>query len=95
MTIKSSQTINDWGSCSSEQPKWSGNFVDDYMGTKLDVTELLNALNNGFLSPQSGSGSPEGVIVSNYSLLYIDTAGSNQMYFNPVFGQKTGWVTVP
>jgi len=95
VTIDTRQTIADWASCSEEQPAWSDNFVEDYMGSKLDITELLSVLNDGGLSPQSGTGSPEGVVTANYSLMYVDLTGPNVLYFNPTFGADTGWVSVP
>lgn len=94
MTIKTLQTIVDWPSCKDEQPGWSENFIEDYMGLKEDVSQLLEIVNDGLLSPQSGAGSPEGVITANYSLMYVDLTGPNVLYFNPTFGANTGWVSV-
>lgn len=39
------------------------------------------------------AGSPEGVVTANKSRLCVDTTG-NQIYFNPVVGNNTGWVAV-
>ena len=93
--IDTRQTIYTYGECSDENPQFSENMIEDYMGKKEDIDTLINLLNNGDLSPQSGTGSPEGVVQANYSLLYIDTSGPNVLYFNDTFGATTGWVSVP
>jgi len=91
--INSNQTIEDWGECNKEHPSWSENSVEDYMEIKADILNFINLINNGALSPQFGTGSPEGVVTSNYSLKYIDTAIPTE-YYNPTFGSDTGWVAL-
>ncbi len=92
--IRTLQTIEDYQAATSAHPEWPENAIEDYQGTKGDVNKLLEAINNGDLSPQSGSGSPEGVVFANYSLLYVDTAALPDpvIYFNPTFNAQTGWV---
>lgn len=65
----------------------------DYQNLVNAVTALLTAINGGEFSPLSGSGSPEGVIAANYSLLYIDT-DVNQLHYNPNYGEATGWIAL-
>ena len=91
--IDSLQTITDDGECRSEHPKWSDNAIEDYMSKFRDIETLFNLVNNGDLSPQFGTGSPEGVVTANYSLKYIDTAVPTE-YFNETFGADTGWVAL-
>lgn len=91
--IDSNQTIKDWADCSNEHPKWSENATEDYMATKEDLLTIQDLINNGDLSPQFGTGSPEGVVTANYSLKYIDTAVPTE-YYNTVFGSDTGWVAL-
>lgn len=91
--IISRQTIIDYGDAVSEHSDWSVMATEDYMGLKEDVTRLIQFINNGDFSPQSGSGSPEGSVEANYSKLYVDT-DVNQLYFNESVGASTGWVTL-
>jgi len=91
--ITSLQTISDYGECADEHPKWSDNAKEDYQQKYDDIQLLFALLNNGDLSPQFGSGSPEGVVTANYSLKYIDTDVPTE-YFNETFGADTGWVAL-
>ncbi len=91
--IKTLQTIEDFQSAKETHPGWSENAIEDYQGLKLDVDRLLAAVNDGRLSPQTGTVTPEGTVFANYSGFYIDTADSNKLYFNPTFNAQTGWVT--
>jgi len=92
--IKTLQTINDYQAAFNAHSKWSEDAIQDYQGLKGDINKILNAINNGDLSPQSGSGSPEGTVFANYSLLYIDLTAAPDpvIFFNPTFNEKTGWV---
>ena len=92
--IVSAQTITDYGECGDEHPEWSDNAIEDYQQKFDDIQLLIGLLNDGELSPLSGTGSPEGVETANYSLTYFDLAGPNVQYFNPTFGDLTGWVIV-
>ena len=92
--IESYQAITNYEQCHNEQPDWSNTMVKDYQSKFEDITLLINLINNGDLSPLSGTGSPEGVETANYSLTYFDLAGPNVQYFNPTFGESTGWVIV-
>jgi hypothetical protein len=65
----------------------------DYQNLVNAVTALLVAVNGGEFSPLSGSGDPNGVTSANYSLLYIDT-DINQLYYNPAYGENTGWIAL-
>lgn len=71
--------------------------AEDYFQLKRDHENLLNAftsllamVSDGEFSPLNGTGSPEGVVTSNYSQLYVDTAVPT-LYFNSVIGVNTGW----
>lgn len=93
--IRTLQTIQDYQSAADAHPKWPENAIEDYQGLKADVDEILSAINRGQLSPQSGTGTPEGTVFANYSLLYVDTTIPQKIYFNPTFNAKTGWVVIP
>lgn len=93
--INSQQTVADWTDCQTEHPKWSQNSIEDYMQLKEDVVQLIAFVNNSEenLSPQSGTGSPEGVVTANISKMYVDTAVPT-LYFNDTIGANTGWVAL-
>ena len=91
--IKSRQVIESYADCKAQHAGWTDQAVEDYQALKDDINRLLKALNNGDLSPQSGTGSPEGVVTANYSLLYVDTSVPT-LYFNSTFGENTGWVAL-
>jgi len=97
MAIKTLQTIIDFQTCAAEHPKWSQNAIEDYQGKGQDIDTVVDLINNGDLSPLSGSGSPEAIVTANYSLMYIDTAAlpTPTLFFNPVFEAKTGWIALP
>jgi len=88
----------------SKQTIYSYNEVDeffpfgiarDYMGLKQDLNDILRIINNNELSPQFGSGSPEGVVASNLNKTYFDTSGTDAvMYINESTNSKTGWQQV-
>ena len=88
----------------SKQTIFSYNEVDefftfdiarDYMGLKQDLNDLLRIINNNELSPQFGSGSPEGVVTSNLNKTYFDTSGADAvMYINESTNTNTGWQQV-
>lgn len=63
----------------------------DYQNLVNAVSALLVAINGGEFSPIYGSGSPEGVVAANYSQWYVNS-DSAQIYFNPTYGEKTGWI---
>lgn len=63
----------------------------DYQNLVNAVSALLVAINGGEFSPIYGSGSPEGVVTANYSQWYVNS-DSAQVYFNPTYGEKTGWI---
>ena len=74
-------------------------FIRDYSALKFNVDELIKQTSieqlASQLSPIEGVGSPEGVVVANYSKLYIDTTNaptSVSIYFNSNIGSSTGWV---
>lgn len=91
--IKSRQVIESYFDCKSNHPNWSEMAIEDYQALKDDIFTFISLVNNGELSPQFGTGSPEGLIVSNYSLKYIDTSIPTE-YYNPVYGSKTGWIAL-
>jgi len=94
MSIKTLQTIIDFQTCAAEHPKWSQNAIEDYQGKAQDIDTVVELINNGDLSPLSGSGSPEGVVTANYSLMYVDTDAVATLFFNPVFEANTGWIAL-
>lgn len=87
------QTLLDYASIREEIPTLTDIGVDDYAGKGRDIARLIRAVNNlaSQTSPIFGTGSPEGVVTSTISQLYIDTA-TNDWYSNPTLGVNTGWV---
>jgi hypothetical protein len=72
-------------------PNASANYI-------LQLEAMNQALlQGGFVETQlrtpSGTGNPNGVVTSNLSQRYVDTA-TNTQYFNPNIGVNTGWVAV-
>ncbi len=69
--------------------------ANDYAGKTFDIFRLTRAINRLAIDSTTldGSGSPEGLITSNLTKIYIDT-DVNQLYFNPVVGVNTGWVAL-
>ena len=72
----------------------------DYFELKRDneflraaLLELIGMVQDGDFGPQFGTGSPEGVVEANYSLLYVDT-GASVLYFNDSYGSDTGWTAL-
>lgn len=74
-------------------------FVEDYDAVKEDLAKAQISLTEAIvsLSPLFGTGSPEGVITSNNSMVYFDTTNSPTdvtQYFNDTVGINTNWVQV-
>jgi hypothetical protein len=91
--IESLQVIKDFADCVIEHKDWSEGAIEDYMAVKDDLDRVVDLINDNEFSPKSGTGSPEGLIASNYSLLYIDTAFP-KIYFNSTYGADTGWLAL-
>lgn len=96
--IDNRQVIESYADCNIEHPNWTEQAVEDYQAIKEQLNETTDSANsyetardNGDFSPQFGTGSPEGVVTANYSLLYIDTAVPT-IYYNETFGADTGWI---
>lgn len=71
--------------------------VGDFAFLKTDILTIIGMINNDEFTPLQGTGSPEGVVTSNSSLQYIDTALSPvsvTMYANSQTNSKTGWIPV-
>lgn len=87
------QSLFDSASIKVNFPSISESGADDYLAKGADIIKAFNALNelSNAIAPIFSTGSPEGVVKSNYSQLYIDTA-SNTWYSNPNLGANTGWV---
>ena len=71
--------------------------IDDMLFLKADVSSVVGLINKGYFSPIVGTGSPEGIIASNASLQYIDTALSPvsvTMWVNTTINSKTNWIPV-
>lgn len=65
---------------------------EDYFNLKREhelLVEKMNSLVDEF-GTQAGTGSPEGSVTANHSLLYVDTS-ANQIYYNTTYGANTGW----
>lgn len=93
--IDSRQVIREYSDAIANIGFNSETGVEDYMALKSDVLALINIINDNQLSPQFGSGSPEGVVTSNINRTYFDTDGVNAtMYINENIGADTGWKEV-
>lgn len=57
---------------------WGDAMVNDYISRGADYMLI-------------GEGSPEGVIPSNRTRQYFDTAAS-KLYVNPLINERDGWV---
>lgn len=98
MSYTSRQSIKDYNTASTSLGIPSSIGVDDYMALKEDAIYLIETVEAlqaqvDELSPLSGTGSPEGVVESNRSLLYVDTSVPT-MYFNPTYQADTGWLAL-
>lgn len=85
------QSLFDYAEIKSNFPAASEQGLDDYSAKGRDIARLFSIANN--LIPLDGTGSPEGVVESNFSKMYIDTA-ANQLYFNSNVGVNTGWIAL-
>ena len=88
----SRQRLQSYNNIRSAMPGASGDFIADYAGMKDDILELMRGI-----SPQLGTGSPEGVIRATASLVYYDVTNSPVSvtgYFNDTIGSNTGWVQI-
>jgi hypothetical protein len=67
-----------------EQMGFDASFIEDYQGLKRDFI------------PQSSSttADPNNVFVSNLSGQFFYTGVTKALWFNPVPGQKTGWLQI-
>jgi len=88
MANQAIQTLFDWDSIRQAFPDASVAAIDDYYAKTILIRQIINES-----GPKNGSGSPEGVVTSSISKLYVDTDIPTQ-YFNPVVGVKTGWVAL-
>lgn len=91
--IDSDQTITSHGELRLSTKGWNEQLIEDYQGKFSDIIRLLALVNNGELSPILGTGNPNGVVTSNYSLKYIDTAVPTE-YYNTAIGLDTGWIAL-
>ena len=95
--IESRQLITEYSDARLNISFKTDDGVEDYMALKADVTSLIELINNGDYEPQFGTGSPEGVVTSNFNRTYYDTTLSPvsvTMWTNQVTGVDTGWVPV-
>ncbi len=80
---------------------WPDALIEDYTSIATSLQSLSKAL-SGLSSNISnsvmivGSGSPNGVVESNFSRQYYDVSGSvgSRFYVNPTVGADTGWVAI-
>lgn len=88
----SRQTIKSYSEARESINFKNDNGVEDYMAMKDDIDSVLAMLGEGIFSPQFGTGSPEGVVISNLSKQYVDTDTSPvTVYFNENSSTNTGW----
>jgi hypothetical protein len=67
-----------------ERMGFDANFIEDYQGIKRELT------------PQSSStvADPNNVFVSNLNGQFFYTGATKALWFNPIPGQKTGWLQI-
>lgn len=90
--MSAQQILQNYDSIRQALPSAKPDFVADYAAMKDNINELFKGL-----SPQFGTGSPEGVITATASLVYYDVALSPVSvtgYFNDTIGLNTGWVPI-
>ncbi len=93
ITTKTLQTLFDYALIQESIPKITEVGTDDYAAKGRDILTLIVAVNKlaNESAPIFGTGSPESLVTSTISQLYIDTA-TNDWYSNPNLGVNTGWV---
>lgn len=99
MTIESRQTVLEYGEVPQAYNMSSEYGIDDLMALKEDIAALISLVNdsNSTFTPQFGTGSPEGLVTSNFNRTYYDTTLSPvsvTLYVNQNVGVNTGWVIV-
>lgn len=87
-SIVTLQSMFDYQSIKDAFPNADERAINDY---SAKGREILRSLRES--APEQGSGSPEGVVTSTLSRLYVDT-DIPQLYFNPSLGSNTGWVAI-
>ena len=96
MTITSRQLALQYADIRTLYKLTDDNAIEDFAALKEDVFNLLELMNNNS-QPIFGTGSPEGVIAANNSLIYFDTTNepaSVAMWTNKIVGGKTAWLQV-
>ncbi len=96
MTITSRQTALQYSDIRELYNFKKDNTIEDFAALKEDVVSLIELMNNNS-QPIFGTGSPEGVIAANNSLIYFDTINEPAnitMWANKIVGGKTGWLQV-
>jgi len=80
VTIETLQTIADWASCKDEQPGWSDNFVEDYMGAKSDIEQLIQEVNK--LTNNGAATDIKLISLGISNSQSVDSASDTAMDFN-------------
>ena len=93
VSTRTLQTLFDYGMIKANVPDITEVAADDYSAKGRDILNLIGAVNKlaNETAPLFGTGSPEGLVTSTISQLYIDT-NTNTWYSNPALGVNTGWV---
>lgn len=99
MNIETRQTVTEYSEAREVYGFSKDNTIEDFMAMKSDIADMINLLNDGAstFTPQFGTGSPEGVVISNYNRTYYDDTllpASYTQWVNPAAGAITGWVVV-
>jgi len=84
--FKSNQNLADSGRVRMAFPEITEDAVTDYLAKTIEIIMLQQQS-----APVFGAGSPEGVVTSTFSQLYIDT-NTNTWYSNQKRDVNTGWV---
>lgn len=99
INIESRQTIIEYREVKDSYGIDNDYAIDDFMAIKEDIINLITLINNtnSTFTPQFGTGSPEGIVTSNYNRTYYDNTlspASATMYVNETVGSKIGWVII-
>lgn len=86
------QNLQSYHDIAKAVPQARNEFIKDYAAVKDDISNL-----EAGISPQFGTGTPEGVVTATASMVYYDITNSPASvtgYFNSDIGSITGWVAI-
>ena len=69
-------------------------YLIDYLSDLQQNIDQIARYVDENISPQFGTGSPEGVVTANANKTYYDLSGTPELWVNPTQGSDIGWVQV-